>query len=336
MRLFLSMLLLLAVSVLSAAEPIPWPDYMLRGANVTTRLTEEDIAHYAGNWKSNSVRFLVNNYLPSEPPYRPSEERKQEIYGIIDLCLKYNLYTIFSPSAAFQDNDAFFSNPEFRKAYVEMWEEVATRYRDAGPIAYDLMNEPHDNLARTEWSGFAKELTAAIRKIDKVHTIVVEPPEWGWANGFKYLEPTGDPNTVYSFHFYGPMDFTHQRNSGHMRATEEQWRERVYPGSTMQDEVWDRERLAAEVALATDFRDKHGVRIWCGEFGVARWARGALTWFADWIELLERERIGWSYYSFREWWPMDLEMDPFARMERTERSDTYFVKLLKGYFARKD
>ncbi len=317
-----------------AAQPVAWPKHILRGANVATNLTEADVAHLALDWKANSCRLLVNDMLPSRPPYQPSDERKKKVFDTLDLLLKYNLYTVFSPSASFNDNDRLFSNPEFRKAYVEFWREVAQRYRDAGPIAYDLMNEPHDSLARTEWSAFARELTAAIRAIDTVHTIVVEPTEWGWADGFRYLEPTGDPNTVYSFHFYGPMDYTHQRNNGHMRATEEQWKQRVYPGAFMQGEVWDRARLKAEIDKAVAFGEKHGVKIWCGEVGVARWALGAPQYIRDWFELCEERGIGWSYYAYREWAPMDLEMDPSVRGGKTERSETVFVKMLREFFSR--
>ena len=193
------------------------------------------------------------------------------------------MLTIFSPSASFDVNDEFFGNDKWRNAFKAFWREVAVRYKDQGPIVYDLVNEPWGDEARRRWTSYAKELTAAIREVDGRHTIMVEPPEWGWPNGFRYLEPTGDRNTVYSFHFYGPMDFTHQRNGGHMKTTEKQWRERVYPGF-LQGEKWNKERFRKEVRTAAAWRDKYGVKIWCGEFGVARWARGALDWVRDWIE----------------------------------------------------
>ncbi len=218
-------------------------------------------------------------------------------------------------------------------AFAGFWQEVAARYATAGPIAYDLMNEPHDQAAETEWSRYARELTAAIRAVDSVHTIVVEPPGWGWPDGFRHLTPTGDPNTVYSFHFYGPMDFTHQRNDGHMSTTEAQWKDRDYPG-LIQGEQWDQARMRTYIDQATAFRDKYGVKIWCGEFGCARWAIGARQWFADWVGLLEEKSIGWSYYSYREWHHMDLEMDPAERVSRTARSETELVGLFRGFFDR--
>ncbi len=313
---------------------LTWPDRVVRGANISSRATEEDIAHYAKEWNGYAVRILVNSITAEEPPYAVSEERKARIFNCLDNCLKYNLLTVFSPSASFRDNDKFFSNQQWLEAFKDFWREVATRYQDKGPIVYDLINEPWGEQARKRWNSYARELTAAIREIDTVHTIMVVPPEWGWANGFQYLEPTGDKNTVYSFHFYGPMDYTHQRNRGHMRTTEEQWRERVYPGF-LQGEQWGKERLRQEVRIAAEWRDKYSVRMWCGEYGVARWARGAMRWTRDWIDVLEEEKIGWAYYEYRGWQHMDMEMDSTGRKE-TPRSETDFVRFYKKYFARTD
>ena len=334
MRLFLSLFMLVLALNLRAAPSASWPSHRLRGANIVVDITEEDVAHFVNHWKGNSVRLLINDMLPDEPPYRPSEQKKEKVYACIDLCLKYGLYTVFSPSAAFQDNDRFFTSEQFRAAYLEFWREVAARYAgNPGGIAYDLMNEPHDSLANLQWSGFAKELTRAIRAVDTLHTIVVEPPGWGWPYGFDHLEPTGDRNTIYSFHFYGPMDYTHQRSNGILKATEQQCRERVYPGF-LQGEQWDKAKIRSDIEKAFEFRDRHNVTIWCGEFGVARWAVGAYNWFKDLADILEEEKVGWAYYSYREWYAMDIEMDPGAWKKRTPRSETGLVRLVRGYFAR--
>ena len=343
MRAALCLALVLAVCKTGAAQSSAWPDKILRGANLGVgvgypgRYSEQDIAHFALNWQANSVRILINNIIPEVPPYQVSQQTREDVFRLIDLCLKYRLYTVFSFSASFENNDTFFSNEQFKDAYRDFWVEVAGRYAASENIAYDLMNEPHDELAQTEWSGYARELTEAIRQVDSVHTIIVEPPGWGWPDGFDHLMPTGDENTVYSFHFYGPMDYTHQRSSSrHMSTTETQWKQRAYPGLIVSDwdsEYWDKEKMRPYVQKAVQFRDRYNVKLWCGEFGVARWALGAEQWMKDWIDLLEEENIGWSYYSYREWHHMDIEMDPQERINPTGRSETALVKLAKGYFA---
>ena len=337
-----SIILLFFFSLLSA-EPSPWPDYRLRGANIgifpgwPDRYSEDDIANFALNWRANSIRILVNNIVPDSYPYQVDEATKADLFKLIDYCLKYRLYTVLAFSASFGNHDNFFNNEQLKAAYTDCWLEVATRYSQSEGVAYDLMNEPHDNLADTEWSGYAEELTEAIREIDSVSTIVIEPTGWGWPDGFDHLVPTGDPNTVYSFHFYGPMDYTHQRYGGsHMSTPESVWLQRAYPGNIVSEwgqEYWDKEVMRTYIKKAVAFRDKYDVRLWCGEFGCARWAIGADQWFEDWIDLLEEENIDWSYYAYREWHHMDIEMDPAERVSATERTETELVKQFKGYFA---
>jgi hypothetical protein len=334
MKIFACLLAMPFISSAWAASTAAWPDRIVRGANISCTANEDDIRHYAKKWHGYAVRILINSITANQPPYAVSEEKKARVFNCLDLCLKYNLLSVFSPSASFDRNDRFFENEQWLAAFKDFWREVATRYKDKGPIVYDLVNEPWGEKARLRWNSYARELTAAIREIDNQHTIMVVPPEWGWANGFQYLEPTGDKNTVYSFHFYGPMDYTHQRNRGHMKTTDEQWRERVYPGF-LQGENWDKERMRKEVKLAAQWRDKYGVKMWCGEFGVARWARGADRWTKDWINALEEEKIGWAYYEYRGWQHMDLEMDAASR-KPTARKKTDFAKLFKKYFSKKD
>ncbi len=336
LRLTLILASLLFPALAAAADGPSWPQHRLRGAGIDLRATEDDLAHLAGDWKANSVRILANNIVPDQPPYLVPEEQKAQLYATIDRCLAQGLYVVFSPSSSFWEMEKFFANEELKDAFIAFWEEFATRYKDdRRGIAYDLMNEPNGELALQQWNDYAKKITRAIRAIDTLHTLVVEPAGWGWPQWMDRLEPTGDPNTVYSFHYYGPMDYTHQRNDGHMKTTAQQQKERVYPGF-LQGERHDRDKMRQVLQDVIRFRDKHGVTLWCGEFGCARWANGADRWFHDWIEALEEENIGWAYYAYREWEPMDIEMDPAVRGRKTERSETPIVKVFKSFYARNE
>ncbi len=332
--------LFLPIRPVQAADPIAWPESVQRGVNLGgTSYSEEDIAWLARDWRANIARVLVNDLVSSTAPYQVKAASRDALFRLIDLCLKYQLYTVVSFSASFDNHDNFFSNPALKAAFTAFWKEVAARYATSGPIAYDLMNEPHDELANTQWSAYAQELTDSIRTVDKVHTIVIEPPAWGWPDGFANLKPTTDKNTVYSFHFYGPMDYTHQRFGGQMMNTPEwAWQSRAYPGTIPDEwggqEYWDKTKMRTYIQKATAFRTKYGVRLWCGEFGCARWAIGAKQWFTDWIDLLEEQKIDWAYYSYREWHHMDIEMDPSERKNRTARGETELLGLFRGYFAR--
>jgi endoglucanase len=332
-------LILLSISCVSATETVSWPDHITRGVNLggVDRYSEEDIAHLALDWRVNSVRILKNDIIPSTAPFKLDEQTRADLYDLIGYCMKYRLYTVLAFSPSFRDQDAFFSNRAFMDAYKEFWIELATHYADSAGVAYDLMNEPHGDMAVSLWPDYAAELTAAIREVDTVHTIVVEPCDWGWPAGFEHLVPTGDTNTVYGFHFYGPMDYTHQRYADQMMNTPDAvWLQRAYPGTIVSEwgqEYWDKETMRSYVQKATAFKNRYGVRLWCGEFGCARWAIGADRWFADWISLLDEAEIGWSYYSYREWHHMDIEMDPDERVNSTGRGETELVTQFRQYFS---
>lgn len=320
-----------------SAQP-GWPSTPLRGTNVVPGIKEEDLFFLAKNWRANAVRILHLNVLNPAPPHQPKESSLASIIRATEQALKQGLYVVIAPGASMDDHNAFFSSREYRQGLKAFWIQLTIHFKGIHSIAFDLMNEPHDSRAAREWWGYAKELTAAIRQIDLQRVIMVEPPDWGWPDGFKNFKPTGDANTVYSFHFYGPMDFTHQRGynlagkfTGHLKASENQWKSRKYPGP-IQGENWNKEKLRQAIAPAIEFRDKYRVPVWCGEFGAVRWANGAQEWFRDLIDVFESNKIGWAYYSFREWHAMDIEMDANIKNRPTPRAETSLVRLITSAF----
>jgi len=344
-----ALLLSVAAGVSLAAEadgPYPWPNDM-RGMNIIlTRITEADLDHLAGDWKANSVRLMTGSLLAESAPYTINAEKLEKLHEVVGWCRERNLYVVINlgQPAGRSDSAAFWSNEELQAASVGLWKTIAQHYAPTGPgLAYDLMNEPHGKGSAEAWAGLAKELTTAIRAADRVHPIVIEPPGWGNPEAFTDLEPmTTDPNTVYSFHFYAPFDFTHQRGkAGTLKATPEDHPGGLhYPGTikafweTAPTEVWNRDTIRDRVQPALEFRRKYHVAVWCGEFGCTRWADGAHQYLSDCLETWEELGFGWAYYSYREWYAMDLEKGVTDRSREAPRYESDLVTLFKTYFAR--
>ena len=152
MRLLGSLFILALLSSSLIAADVAWPDRVIRGANVPHRIGEADIESYIEDLNGYAVRILVNSITEEQPPYNVPEKRKEEVFRALDLCLAHGLITVFSPSASFRDNDLFFGNEEWLAAFRDFWREVATRYKDKGPIVYDLINEPWGEKARERWN----------------------------------------------------------------------------------------------------------------------------------------------------------------------------------------
>ena len=325
-------------------SPFPWPRE-LRGMNIILdRISEADVVHLAKDWKARGVRLMACNIGAEKEPWGPDAAKMSRLEELVRWCRREGLYTVINlqPPGWQERIEDFWKSEPMQEAFVGIWKEVARRCAGTGDgVAYDLMNEPHGKGAPAAWNALAKRLTKAIREIDARHVIVVEPPGWGLPAGFADLEPTGDANTVYSFHCYRPHEFTHQKGKdGTLGATPEWTRANRYPGvitpwwQGAKGEFWDRDRLRKEIQPALDFGKKHGVTLWVGEFGCVRWASGALKWLEDSLDLYEGEKLGWAYYAYREWHAMDLERDPEDRARQGRRSETEAVKVFKRRLAR--
>lgn len=335
-----------AWSAQGAEGPYRWPDG-LRGANIILgRITEPDLDHLASDWKANSVRLMAGRLLAEKPPYTIDTARLQKLYQVVDRCRERGLYVVINlgQPAGRRDSGLFWREADLQRAFVQLWVTIARHYARSGPgLAYDLMNEPHGKAAREVWPGLVRRLTAAVREADPRHPIVIEPAPWGGPGAFADLEPlTDDPNTVYSFHFYDPFDFTHQRGAaGILKATPEEYPGGLrYPGPIKpwwegaKTTVWNRHTIRERVEPVVEFRRKYGVAVWVGEFGCTRWADGAYQWFSDCLETWEELGFGWAYYSYREWYAMDLEQGTEDRSRNAPRYESELVKLFKRYFAR--
>ena len=185
-------------------------------------------------------------------------------------------------------------NPCARQLIIDFWKTIAQRYRDLPPraVGYDLLNEPA-YVFSDDWNSFARAATAAIRSVDRTHPIYIEAGN-GWAQpeDFDTLHATGDENTLYSFHFYGPHHYD--------VFLRDVWYPRFEGPYGYESRAALEERLLAPLRFAI----RNRAQLHHGEFGVSPIAPGDshLRWLDDLLGLHEKHRIHWSYwhYSGRE------------------------------------
>jgi endoglucanase len=102
--------------------------------------------------------------------------------------------------------------------YRSVVASVAKMLERAGPnrVALELMNEPQyypcDGSGGREWEAVLEGLVRAAREAAPDLTLVVSGACGGNITGLVQLDPAklGDDRLLYSFHFYEPLDFTHQ------------------------------------------------------------------------------------------------------------------------------
>lgn len=108
-----------------------------------------------------------------------------------------------------------------RLRLIDLWTQIANRYNSQygnDHFFFELLNEPRGNLTDPEWDALFPRVVAAIRATggnNATRPLVIGSVNWQdysaipWLN-FSPPAIAADDNLIASFHYYHPMDFTHQ------------------------------------------------------------------------------------------------------------------------------
>lgn len=297
-----------------------------------TFITGSDIEQIAG-WGMDHVRLPVD-YPVIEADTQPGVMRA-EGFTYIDNCLEWcqarQIGTILdlhsAPGFRFQNTlqpetqalNTLFRDPAMQQRYISLWEGIARRYRGVGDtLAFELLNEvvlPNSD----PWNDLAQRTITAVRAIDPQRVIFMGGNHYNAAAELHNLVLIEDPLVRYTFHFYEPLLFTHQKAP---------WTEVVrvydqtleYPGtflhlrdfliqhpefgeqSDLVGKSLDQNLLRAYLQPALDFQQQTGRPLYCGEFGVIERAprKSAVRWMRDFIALLRENAIGRAVWSYKQ------------------------------------
>ncbi|MBR0505750.1 MAG: cellulase family glycosylhydrolase [Kiritimatiellae bacterium] len=295
-------------------------------AGKVSKITEDDFATLA-SWGANLVRYqMMQDYIPSGSAAEKRSDPRWLDQALYDAHLAETLgilETNILPWAAAHgmrvvvdlhqtpggrnkrgENRMFFEE-RFAERYVEIWREIAARFRgDPRIYGYDLVNEPKQlGPAPFPFDALEKAAAEAIREIDPSATIVVAPNGMGQPTGFRNFSPLAMDNVVYTTHCYAPMAFTHQGLPGWPGKAEDGFR---YPNP---EKGWDKDAIRAALAPVADFARRHHARILVGELSAISWAQGAGDWIRDCTEVLDELGWDWCYHAFRESAVWDVERE---------------------------
>lgn len=140
---------------------------------------------------------------------------KNEMYVLIDMhgAVGSQNGKDHSGDTTIPDKGEFFDNEIYIQQTINLWEEIAKRYKDNPWVCgYDLLNEPGGALGTKQFEVYDR-IYDAIRNIDENHIIQIQaiwepihlpdPDFYGWEN------------VMYQYHFYGwdnINDFSYQQN----------------------------------------------------------------------------------------------------------------------------
>jgi endoglucanase len=249
----------------------------------------------------------------------------------LDMAAQYNLPVILDIHAGGEFIDTLENNGWAEARFVELWRTIAERYKDraASALVFELLNEPQYYKVETRWARLSARLVKTIRAVSPDRAIVVGAPHGSEIDGLNFLQPLPDPRVIYAFHFYEPYMVTHQGiHMGFEKLMLRHFRGVPYPSALAAalpsaraapnaphpqqaaeelqayiDAGWKAEKIAARIAVAAAWAERHKVRLLCGEFGVLRNhidAASRMRWIGDARAAMDRAGIGWELWDYAD------------------------------------
>jgi len=93
-----------------------------------------------------------------------------------------------------------------------VWYDLANRYRNApSNVIFELLNEPNGQVDAQIWNAWLPDLIAMIRETNPTRNLIIGPVMWNSPDQLSTLQlPANDRHIIVTFHYYSPMEFTHQ------------------------------------------------------------------------------------------------------------------------------
>jgi endoglucanase len=93
-----------------------------------------------------------------------------------------------------------------------VWYDLSERYKTApNNVMFELLNEPHGAIDDKVWNDWLAGLVGIVRETNPKRNIIIGPVMWNSVDQLDKLKlPADDHHIIVTFHYYSPMEFTHQ------------------------------------------------------------------------------------------------------------------------------
>ena len=251
----------------------------------------------------------------------PRPEALAQLRGAVEAARRADLMVVLALQLPPPLKARLTGNDTDRYALAGTWRAVAATLRGFSP--QQLVLEPLNETEAEEplpSRALLAFLVAELRGVLPQHTLVASGHRYAGVAELEALQPLADRNIIYGFHFYEPHNFTHQGATwgAPLWRTLRNW---PYPSSPERvapllkaakpdarealkwhgEERWNRERIAAQIRRAAQWGERHGVPVWCGEFGAMRKRVAPAdrqAWLRDVREGLEANKIPWTHWDY--------------------------------------
>lgn len=290
-------------------------------------ISKADVEQVA-SWGFDHIRLPFDYNLISDETGKMRESGFMYLDNAVEWCRETGLNLILdlhkAPGYDFNNantggKNTLFTSETLKQRFISLWSEVVKRYGKYTHIAFELLNEVVEMEAADSWNGLIKRTVKEIRKYAPVSKIIYGGIQWNSVSTVKLLEPASDKNTIFTFHFYEPLVFTHQKahwmpslkmsDSVSYPENVELYRSLSVKTGCTAAEIFDAAKgensalfIANRINEAIDAAVKAGVPLYCGEFGVIDQApdSSSLNWFKDIFSVFHKNNIGSALWTYKE------------------------------------
>lgn len=312
-------------------------------AHYDSFISEDDVKQVA-KWGFDHIRLPFDYELVQNEKGTFIEKGFKRLENFVLWCKKQKLNVILDLHKAFgydfndagtEKGNSLFDSEELQDLFLSLWNEISLRFGTFENVAFELLNEVVEENAAEPWNKLIEKAVKVIRKNTVSTKIIYGGIQWNSANTVKLLEKPLDKNIILTFHMYEPLIFTHQKahwvpgmdknKDIHYPESMEYFRKESLPlgykGKDITDTVGEypcdkiMEKMVIEAYQAAQ---KHGVEIYCGEYGVINQApvKDTLAWFRDIHKIYKKYNVGSAMWSYKK---MDFGLtEPHYDEIRTE------------------
>ncbi|HEY4083813.1 MAG TPA: glycoside hydrolase family 5 protein [Burkholderiaceae bacterium] len=252
------------------------------------------------------VRMNLQAFAHMDGDYKLSPAWLKTLDALVEAGQKAGLQVILDEHN-FEEcsNDVAACRPKLQA----FWRQIAQHYRDAPPtVLFEILNEPHGALDAA-WNEVLAENLQIIRESNPTRRVVIGPTQWNSLDRLESLRlPEADRHLVVTFHYYTPMEFTHQGAS---------WTPQF---SKLSGVTWgsaaDKERLQKDFDRVAAWAERNKRPMLLGEFGALESAAMAqrVGWTSAIARAAEARGFGWSYWQFdSDFVVWDMKADGWVR-----------------------
>lgn len=294
-----------------------------RGEARRAWFTQKDVQYIAG-LGFDHIRLPIDEEQMWDEAGNPHQEAFDLLDSALDWCEQTGLRVVVDlhilRSHYFNDRDEprLYRDPAEQQKFCNLWRSLSTHLhnRPTDLVAYELLNEA---VARNhqDWNRVAMMAFATVRELEPQRTIVLGSNRFGSHDTFDALAVPDDSHCILTYHYYHPMLITHYRAGW--------WEGGVYDGpihypgwqvapedvarldpelqAKMQhwNRPFDRSTMVADLAKPLAVRERTGLPLYCGEFGVYYRTPQPLrlAWYRDIIQTLKEYDIAWANWDYK-------------------------------------